>query len=214
MEPGLVAEGARPKLRLPELVTVAPASAAAWIAATVRRHPWPSAVAGGSLVLGLAASWASFALQSQYTTSYQAGHHLSGWQNFLRVGAPWQALIPVVLAAFLAAWGTLRLGSSQPEPPSRLNSRAASSARQLREALRSERRAVGVAFLVISGLVGMVLIRLVVYAVLALTGSRLAGATLGGVAIELGFWVAAWAAFWNWNRSYRSRLEGWGIPDG
>jgi hypothetical protein len=209
-----VAEGARRKLRFSELVTAAPGRARAWIAATVRRYPWPTAIAGSSLVLGLAASLTSFALQSQFTTSYQAGHRLSGWQNFLRVGAPWQALIPVVLAAFLAAWGTLRLGSSQPEPPSRLSSRAARSARQLREALRSERRAVGVAFFVISGLLGMVLIRVVVYAVLALTGSRLAGATLGGVAIELSFWIVAWAAFWNWNRSYRLRLEGWGVPDG
>jgi hypothetical protein len=213
MEPGHVAEGAPPKVRLPERVTAVPARAGAWIVATVRRHPWPSAVAGSSLILGLAASLASFDLQSQFTTSYQAGHRLSGWQNFLRVGAPWQALIPVVLAAFLAAWGTLRLSGSQPEPPSRL-SRAAGSARQLREALRSERRAVGVAFLVISGLVGMVLIRVIVYAVLALSGSRLAGTTLGGVAVELGFWVAAWAAFWNWNRSYRSRLQGWGVLDG
>jgi len=159
-------------------------------------------------------SLGSFALQNRFTASYEAGHHLDGWQNFLRVGAPWQALIPVVLAAFLATWGTLRLGSSQPEPPSRLSSRAASSARRLREALRSERRAVGVAFVVISGLVGMVLVRLIVYALLALTGSRLAGATLGGVAIELAFWVAAWAAFWNWNRSYHSRLEAWGVSHG
>jgi hypothetical protein len=209
-----VAEGARPKLRLPELVTAGPARAGAWIADLVRRHPWGSAVAAGSLLLGLVVSLASFALQSQFTTSYQAGQRLSGWQNFLRAGAPWQALIPVVLAALLATWGALRLGSSQPEPPSRLSSRAASSARKLREALRSERRAVGIAFVVISGLVGMVLVRVLVYGVLALTGSRLAAATLGGVAIELGFWLATWAAFWNWNRSYHSRLEGWGVGDG
>lgn len=182
--------------------------------ATVRHHPLPSAVAGSSLVLGVGASLASFALQSRFTTSYEAGHRLNGWQNFLRVGAPWQALIPVVLAAFLATWGALRLGSSKPEPPTRLSSRAAGSARRLREALRSERRAVGVAFVVISGLVGMVLVRLIVYALLALAGSRLAEATLGGVAVELGFWLAAWAAFWNWNRRYRSRLEGWGVSDG
>jgi len=209
-----VAEGARPKLRLPERVGAAPARASAWIMATVRRHPWPSVLAGSSLVLGVGVSLASFALQSRFTASYEAGHRLTGWQNFLRVGAPWQALVPVILAAFLATWGALRLGSSQPEPPSRLSSRAASSARRLREALRSERRAVGVAFAVISGLVGMVLVRVIVYTLLALTGSRLAGATLGGVAIELGFWLAAWAAFWNWNRSYRSRLEGWGVSDG
>jgi hypothetical protein len=209
-----VAEGAPLKLRFPEVVTAVPARASAWIVAKVRRHPWPIAAAGSSLVLGLAASLASFDLQSQFTTSYQAGHRLAGWQNFLRVGAPWEALIPVVLAAFLATWGTLRLSSSRPEPTSRLNSRAARSARQLREALRAERRAVGAAFLVISGLVGMVLIRVIVYSALALTGSQLAGATLGGVAIELGFWIAAWAAFWNWNRSYRSRLEAWGVLDG
>lgn len=209
-----MAEGAPPKLRIPGLVTAASARASAWIAATVRCHPWPSAVAGASLVIGVAVSLVSFALQSRFTASYAAGHHLNGWQNFLRVGAPWQALVPVVLAAFLATWGALRLGSSQPEPPSRLSSRAASSARRLREALRSERRAVGIAFLVISGLVGMVLVRVIVYALLALAGSRLAGATLGGVAIELAFWLAAWVAFWNWNRSYHTRLEGWGVPDG
>ncbi|MFZ0169598.1 MAG: hypothetical protein WAL64_09300 [Candidatus Dormiibacterota bacterium] len=195
-------------------MTAAPTRASAWVLASVRHHPWPTAVAGGSLILGVGVSLGSFALQSRFTTSYDAGHHLSGWQNFLRVGAPWQALIPVVLAALLAAWGTLRLGSSQPEPPSRLSSRAASSARRLREALRSERRAVGVAFVMISGLVGMVLVRVIVYALLALTGSRLAGATVGGVAIELAFWVAAWGSFWNWNRGYRSRLESWGVSDG
>ena len=193
---------------------MAPTRASAWIRGPVRHHPWPAAVAGGSLILGVGVSLGSFALQSRFTTSYDAGHHLNGWQNFLRVGAPWQALIPVVLAAFLATWGTLRLGSSQPEPSSRLSSGAASSARQLRQALRSERRAVGVAFVAVSGLVGMVLVRLTVYALLAATGSRLAGATLGGVAIELAFWVAAWTAFWNWNRSYRSRLESWGVSDG
>jgi hypothetical protein len=195
-------------------VSAAPSRASAWISITVRRHPWPSALAGSSLILGVGVSLASFALQSRFTASYQAGNHLNGWQNFLRVGAPWQALVPVVLAAFLATLGALRLGGSQPEPPSRLSTGAASSARRLREALRSERRTVGVAFAVITGLVGMVLVRVIVYALLALTGSRLAGATLGGVAIELGFWLAAWAAFWNWNRSYRSRLEGWGVSDG
>jgi hypothetical protein len=195
-------------------VTTTTPRAGAWILATIGQHPSRIAVAGTSLVVGLAVALASFALQSRFAASYQAGHRLSGWQNFVRVGAPWQALIPVAIAALLATWGALRLGGSQPEPPSRLSSRAATNAKRLRGALRAERRAVGIAFLIISGLVGMVLVRVVVYALLALSGSRLAGATLGGVAIELGFWLATWWAFWNWNRSYCSRMEGWGVLDG
>jgi hypothetical protein len=57
----------------------------------------------------------------------------------------------------------------------------------------------------------MVLVRVVVYSVLALAGNALARSTLVGVAVELGVWALAWVAVWNWNRVYRARMEGWGV---
>ncbi|MGC2191280.1 MAG: hypothetical protein WA751_02985 [Candidatus Dormiibacterota bacterium] len=182
--------------------------------ATVRRHPLSSAVATASLLLGLAVAVSSFALQSHFATAYQAGQRLSGWQNYLRLGAPWQALVPVALAGLLATWGAIRLGSTQPEPPVSLGSGESGSAGQLRGALRSERRAVRIAFVVMTGLVGVVVARFLVYAVLALGDNQLARSTLVGVAVEMAFWLAAWAAFWNWNRCHRNRMEGWGVFEG
>ena len=184
------------------------------LGALLRRHPLASLVATASSVLGIGVGAISFELQSHFTTIYQAGGRLSGWQNYLRLGAPWQALVPVGLAGLLAAWGAVRLQGSQPEPP--LNFRPADSANagQLRRALRSERRTVRVAFVVMTGLVGVVVARFCVYGVLTLSGSRLARATLLGVAVELALWLAAWAAFWNWNRCHRKRMEGWGIFEG
>ena len=182
--------------------------------ATVRRRRLPSAVAGASLLLGLAVAATSFALQSHFTAAYQSGQRLSGWQNFLRLGAPWQALVPVALAGVLATWGAMRMGSARPEPPVSLGTDESATAGNLRGVLRSERRAVRVAFVVMTGLVGVVLARVLVYSALALSGNRLAGSTLAGVAIELAFWLAAWAAFWNWNRCYRARMEGWGVFEG
>jgi hypothetical protein len=177
----------------------------------VRRHPLGSATAGASLALGLAIGLISFALQSHFTTAYQAGQRLSGWQNYLRLGAPWQALLPVVLAGLLASWAGLKLRQAQPEPPTSLGVGENASATQLRAALRSERRAVRIAFAVMTGLVGIVVVRLLVYSAFALGGSRLAASTWVGVAIELGVWLAAWGAFWNWNRLHRGRMEGWGV---
>jgi hypothetical protein len=182
--------------------------------ATVRRHPLTSAVTAASLLLGLAVAVSSFALQSHFATAYQAGQRLSGWQNYLRMGAPWQALVPVGLAGLLATWGALRLGSTQPEPPVSLGSAESASAGELRRALRTERRTVRIAFVVMTGLVGVVVARFVVYAVLAVGGNQLARSTLVGVAVELVFWLAAWAAFWNWNRCHRNRMEGWGVFEG
>jgi len=60
----------------------------------------------------------------------------------------------------------------------------------------------------------VVVARFCVYGLLTLSGSRLARATLVGVAVELALWLAAWAAFWNWNRCHRKRMEGWGIFEG
>ncbi|HEY6538377.1 MAG TPA: hypothetical protein VI138_04975, partial [Candidatus Dormibacteraeota bacterium] len=166
-------------------------------------------MAASSFLLGLALGSASFVLQSHFATLYQEGQHLSGWENFLRLGAPWQALLPVGVAALLATLGALRLGGAEPEPPVSLGG-ASASASQLRTSLRQERRVVRVALTAMAGLVGIVATRLLVYSVIALSGSRLAAATWGGVAIELAFWLVAGAAFWNWDRLHRARMEGWG----
>jgi hypothetical protein len=171
-------------------------------------------VAAASLLLGLAVAAISFGLQSHFSTAYQEGQRLSGWQNFLRLGAPWQALVPVAVAGVLASWGAIKLRSAEPEPPVSLGSSEAATAGQLRQALRTERRTVRIAFAVMTGLVGVVTARFLVYAGLALGGNRLAQSTLLGVTVELAFWLAAWAAFWNWNRCHRNRMEGWGVFEG
>ncbi|MGC1185502.1 MAG: hypothetical protein WBA31_10210 [Candidatus Dormiibacterota bacterium] len=181
--------------------------------AALRRHPWPSAVAGSSLLLGLGIGIASFILQSHFSELYRDGQQLSGWQNYLRLGAPWQALLPVGLAAVLATGGALRLSGAQPEPPLSLRGGESATASELRASLRAERRVVRRAFLVMTGLIGIVAIRWLVYSVLALSGNRLAASTWVGVSIELGFWLVAGGAFWNWNRCHRLRMEGWGVYD-
>lgn len=182
--------------------------------ASLKSHRIEATVAASSLGLGLAVSVSSFLLQTRFVSYYHSGHRLSGWENFLRLGAPWQALIPVAAAGFLALVGAGRLSSAEPEPPLSLGGRETASAGQLRSAMRAERRAIGIAFLVMTGLVGVVAIRVVVYGLVALSGSGVARSTLEGVAIELGVWLAAWLAVWNWNRRYRARLEGWGVFDG
>ncbi len=181
------------------------------VVAFTRRHPVATPIGVGSAALGLAVAITSFALQSHFANAYQAGQRLAGWQNYLRLGAPWQALVPVGLAGLLASWGALRLGSAQPEPPVGLGAPEVASAGQLRAALRTERRVVRIAFAVMTGLVGMVLVRFVLYAALAVTGNGLARSTLVGVALELALWLVAWVAFWAWNRRHRQRLESWGV---
>jgi hypothetical protein len=69
------------------------------------------------------------------------------------------------------------------------------------------------AFVIMVGLVVIVVIRLIVYSVLAIAGNRVAASTWVGVAVELGFWLVAGGAFWNWNRCHRLRMEGWGVYD-
>jgi len=176
-----------------------------------RRNRLVATVGAASLIVGLAVGFGSFALQSHFATLFQAGDRLSGWENFLRVGTPWQSLVPVALAALLAAWGAFRIGSTQPEPPISLGAAEGGTTGQLREALRSERRAVRVALVVVSGLVGVVAVRFSVYSALALSGSQLARATWPGIALELAFWLGAWLAFWNWNRCHRDRMADWGV---
>ncbi|HVC23797.1 MAG TPA: hypothetical protein VNH82_10295 [Candidatus Dormibacteraeota bacterium] len=181
--------------------------------AAVRRNPWLGAVAGSSLLVGLLIGVTSFILQSHFSALYQDGQRLSGWQNYLRLGAPWQALLPVVLAALLAMGGALRLSGTQPEPPLSLRGGESASAGELRASLRAERRVVSRAFVFMGGLVGIVASRWLVYSVLALSGNRMAGSTWVGVSIELAFWLVAGAAFWNWNRCHRLRMESWGVYD-
>ncbi|MGH7692634.1 MAG: hypothetical protein ACREOA_08005 [Candidatus Dormibacteria bacterium] len=190
-----------------------PQSGAAALKAAAQHHPLETSVGAASVVLGLAIAITSYVLQSHFSAAFAAGEHLSGWQNFLRLGAPWQSLVPVAAAGLLAGWGSFRLGSAQPEPPWSLGGGEVESVARLRGALRAERHTVRVAFVVMTGLAGIVVMRFLVYSVLALSGDHLATSTWVGVAIELGFWLGAWAAFWNWNRRHRDRMESWGIFD-
>lgn len=194
-------------------LTIALRRARTRVLRSLQRYPLVSAVAAVSVVLGLAISITSFALQTHFSGLYANGQRLSGWQNFLRQGAPWQALVPVLLACLLASLGALRLSGTQAEPPLSLKGTESATATELRMGLRAERRTVRRAFVIMVGLVAIVVIRLLVYSVLAIAGNRLAASTWLGVAIELGFWLVAGAAFWNWNRCHRLRMEGWGIYD-
>src|SRR5487761_41890 len=171
---GPVAEDPTHRRPASSSLTQALAAARDRVLAIVRQHPFPTAVGAGGLVVGLAVSLASYALQSHFTADFQAGKRLSGWENFLRLGDPWQALVPVVLAGLLATWGAVRMESAPPEPPLSLGTGETTSAGQLRAALRAERRAVGADLLVMSALVLVVLVRVLVYLGLALSGSRLA----------------------------------------
>ncbi|MGH7639403.1 MAG: hypothetical protein ACREOL_00600 [Candidatus Dormibacteria bacterium] len=179
-----------------------------------REHALVAAVMAVSLAAGIAVSIASYLLQAHFAQAYRLGHHLNGVENFLRLGAPWQSLVPVAAAALIAAWASLRIGGASPEPPLSLGRGDGGSAHALRQALRSERHLVRIAFLVVSGLVGVVLVRFLAYSLLTLAGERLARGTWDGVALELLFWLAAWGAFWNWNRCHRQRMAAWGVQDG
>lgn len=173
------------------------------------RRRWPL-LALAALGLGGAVGGASFLLQEHFQQAFQDGARLAGWQEFLRRGAPWQALPPVLAGAVLALIGWLRLGRAKPEPSFGLSSAAPPSAPALRSMLRRERRVVlGVADAV-SVLVGMVVVRLALYGGLAAAGDQLALATIPGLVFEVLSWLACGGAVWGWRRRYLDRLEGWG----
>ena len=164
-----------------------------------------------ALVLGVAVSLASFILQTHYQEVFAAGGRLSGWQEFLRLGAPWQALPPVLAATLLAALGWLRLRSAPPEPSWSAPSDRPPAASRLRAGLRRERLVVLTAGDAARVLGAVAVIRLCLYAGLSLWGSRLAAGTLAGVLAEAAAWVTFAAVAEAWRRRYLGLLESWGV---
>ncbi|MGC8474206.1 MAG: hypothetical protein ACP5PW_07360 [Candidatus Dormibacteria bacterium] len=164
-----------------------------------------------ALLLGVAVSLASFLLQTHYQAVFAAGGRLSGWQEFLRLGAPWQALPPVLTATVLAALGWLRLRSAAPEPSWSASSDRPPSASRLRAGLRRERLVVLAAGDAARVLGAVAVIRLCLYAGLSLWGSRVAADTLTGVLAEAAAWVLFAALAEAWRRRYLGLLESWGV---
>jgi hypothetical protein len=164
-----------------------------------------------ALALAMAVSWSSFLLQTHYQAVFAAGGRLSGWQEFLRLGAPWQALPPVLAATLLAALGWLRLRSVAPEPSWSVASERPPSASRLRAGLRRERSVVLAASDLTRVLGAVAVVRLCLYAGLGLRGSQLASSTLPGVLAEAAAWTLFAAVAEAWRRRYLGLLESWGV---
>jgi hypothetical protein len=164
-----------------------------------------------ALALGVATSVASFLLQTHYQAVFAAGGRLSGWQEFLRLGAPWQALPPVLAATLLAAVGWLRLRSAAPEPSWSVAAEGPASASRLRSGLRRERMVVLVASDAARVLGAVAVVRFCLYAGLSISGSRLAADTLPGVLAEAAAWTLFAAVAEAWRRRYLGLLESWGV---
>jgi len=164
-------------------------------------------------LVGVAVALASFALQKDFANRYQAGAALTGWQNFLRLGDPWQALIPPLAAAALAILGWRSLQVATPQPTFGFPHREHIGVTELRSMLRRERSWMVTLVDAVTGLVLIALVRLPVYLVLAAAGSRLALATTPGIALEAVAWAACGGSFWIWRNRYRSTMESWGIRD-
>lgn len=168
-------------------------------------------VAALGVVLGAAVSASSFPLQEHFQAVYQAGGRLAGWQEFLRLGAPWEALPPVLAAAALAFIGWWRLGSAAPEPSWAPPSDRPPSASRLRSGLRRERRTVLLLADAVRVLAIIALVRLGVYAGLAAAGDQLAASTLSGVVLEAAAWTLFAIGVEGWRRRYLRLLESWGV---
>jgi asparagine N-glycosylation enzyme membrane subunit Stt3 len=173
-------------------------------------------MAGSALVVaaGIGIGIESFSLQTYFNNRYLDGRFLTGWQNFLREGSPWQALVPVVLAGLLALIGLARLESAPPEPAVGLRRLQDKPVPQMRTAMRRERHVVTTALTVLSALVALVWVRFLVYLALTVAGYGLARSSLFGVAIEALAWGLCWNCFWLWRRRYLAKLESWGITGG
>ncbi len=164
-----------------------------------------------ALTLGGGVSVGSFLLQAHYQAVFAAGGRLSGWQEFLRLGAPWQALPPVVAATLLAALGWLRLRAAAPEPSWSSPAERPPSASRVRAAIRREWSAVLAATDVVRVLGAAAVVRLCLYSGLSLGGSRLAAGTFSGVLAEAAAWTLFAVVAEAWRRRYLGLLESWGV---
>ncbi len=169
---------------------------------------------GTGLVAGVTVGLGSLLLQIHYSALYQRGAALNAWENMFRLGAPWQALIPVAAAAALALIGAWRLPTTRPEPTLGLGRGEPRSASELRRGLRRERAGVRALYLAFSLLSAAVAVRLAVYAIAAMSGQVVARTSLAGVALEVVVWGLCWAAVAFWVRRYREQLDGWGVGAG
>lgn len=172
------------------------------------RHAW---LAGSAMGLGLVAGIGSYLLQSHFQQLYEAGTALNGWENFLRQGAPWQALPPVLAAAACALVGRRRLALADPEPPLGLATQGGMPASRLRSVMRRERTVVLLATDASLGLAGIQGVRLLVYIGLAASGSALAISTLPAMVLETLVWFGCAATVTLWKRRYLEKLESWGV---
>ncbi len=197
--------------RLPHVV-VLPNLGRRWRLVSTR----PLAVAAWTLVavVGLGLALIAYSAQLHFTQQYELGATLNGWQNFLREGAPWQTVMPAVVAGALALIGWRRLLNATPEPTIGLPGMSGLSAPSLRATLRRERRGVLVMVNCLTALVLVVVVRLPVYLALALNGAGLARHSLPGVTLQAVAWVLCGACFWLWRARYLRTLESWGVPGG
>lgn len=161
--------------------------------------------------LGTGLALVAFSAQSRYTAQYDLGATLTGWQNLLRMGDPWQATVPAVVAGVLALIGWRRLLNATPEPSIGLPGQERVSAPALRSTLRRERRLMLLLVKFLTALVVLAAVRLPVYLGLAVNGSALARSTLPGVTVQALVWIACGACFWLWRARYLTTLEGWGV---
>ncbi|MHB8393720.1 MAG: hypothetical protein ACYDC5_04300 [Candidatus Dormibacteria bacterium] len=189
----------------------------AWLAVLYRasaelsKHRWRLLFWGLVATLGLALAGVSYWLQTYFTTRYEAGAVLGGWENFLRQGAPWPALAPAVLAGGLALMGWRRLLNVSPEPTIGLPSLERVSTSRLRSTLRRERRVVLMVMDLLVAVVLLAVARVPVYTVAAVSGSQVARATLPGVLLEGAGWLLCGGCFLLWKRRYLFTLESWGV---
>lgn len=195
-------------VRAPNLRLWGRRASSSLVALATRR--WPLLLAAG-LILGAGVGTGSLALQAHFQALYENGGHLAGWEEFLRLGAPWEALPPVLAAALLALVGWARLGSSAPEPSYSVDPERTPSASQLRGMLRRERQVVRALAEGAYVLVGVELVRLVLYLALALAGDHLARSTLPALLVQATAWVICGGAVFGWHHRYRERLESWGV---
>ena len=195
----------------------APRPPGLWAALGFSRWRRRSQVGAAILVVATSAAvaWGSYRLQEHFDQALANGISLSGWQELLRLGAPWQTSLPVAAAAALVALGWRRMGTAPPEPAVRLgrNRSRPVTAREIRRGLRVERQGVRWLFIAVSGCAVVVLVRAGFYTGLALAGSALARATLPGLGLEVLVWVGAWFVFAGWTRAFLRRLEQWGVVE-